>query len=192
MKTIRGASALIRSLAAAALIAVTAFVTPAVSATAAFAAPAAKKPPATGTVSSPYLAQLLNEINARRARAGTSPVVYVTEGANQAVDQYLADLTPQMLAYNACFHGMYNPVPPAWDYVAASGLDAEAHGEVLGCPDQSGYWTPARVADGWWNSPMHYQALYGDPDVNAVACGAYGALRGGQAFETIACVSYRV
>ena len=193
MKKMCGAHTLLRSLATAALLAVTAFGAPVVSPSDALAAPAeARKPQAAEVEASPYLDQLLHEINARRARVGTQPVVYATAGANQAVAQYLADLTPQMLAYNACFHGQYNPVPPAWDYVAASGLTGEARGEVLGCPDTSGYWTTARLADGWWSSPMHFQALYGDPEANTVACGTYGPLRGGQAFETIACVTYHV
>src|SRR3954462_13004904 len=43
-----------------------------------------------------YLDQPLNEINARRAQAGTQPVVYAGPDENQAVGQYLADLTPWM------------------------------------------------------------------------------------------------
>jgi len=192
MKKIVGASTLIRSLATAALLAVTTFGTPALSSTTALAAPEAKKPADAVVESSPYLDQLLQEINARRAKVGTPQLSYINPNANQSVDQYLADLTPRMLAMNACFHGQYNPVAPAWDYVAASGLNAEFHGEVLGCPDSSGYWTPVHLADGWWSSPAHFQYLYGDPDVNAVACGTYGPMRNGQAFETIACVTYRV
>ena len=139
-----------------------------------------------------YMDQLLSEINARRAKAGTPPIAYAASAANAAVDQYLADLTPMMLAYNACFHGMGNPVPPGWDYVAMSGLAGEARGEVIACPDSNGFWTAKTIADGWWNSPMHHMYLYGDPGANAVACGTYGAQKGGSAYLTIACVTYRI
>jgi hypothetical protein len=140
----------------------------------------------------PYLDRLLDEINARRVMVGTPPVAYIAPEANNAINGYLADLTPQMLAYNACFHGQNNPVAPAWDYVAASGVDGEARGEVLACPDSNGYWTSDRIADAWLNSPIHFQELYGDFDANALACGTYGAQRGGAAFETIACVTYHI
>ena len=139
-----------------------------------------------------YLGQLLSEINARRARVGSPPVAYATQAANSAVDQYLADLTPLMLAYNSCFHGTGNPVPPGWDYVGASGLRGDAHGEVIACPGTDGYWTPARIADSWWGSPPHFQSLYADPDANAVACGTYGPQKNGAAYQTIACITYRI
>src|SRR5581483_6327140 len=45
-----------------------------------------------------YLDQLLAEINARRERAGTPPVIFADAAANQAVSQYLSDLTPLMVA----------------------------------------------------------------------------------------------
>ncbi|MGE3268468.1 MAG: CAP domain-containing protein [Chloroflexota bacterium] len=139
-----------------------------------------------------YLNQLLGEINARRASLGAQSLSFATPGANQAVDQYLADLTPVMMAYGACFHGMYNPVAPGWDYVTASGLHGDALGEVLACPDDSGYWTPPHIADGWWRSPAHFEAIYADPAANVVACGTYGPQDGGQAYVTIACVTFRV
>ncbi|MCC7370950.1 MAG: hypothetical protein IT306_21225 [Chloroflexi bacterium] len=139
-----------------------------------------------------YLEQLLGEINRHRAHAGTRPLAIAPTRANRAVDQYLADLTPVMLAYGACFHGDYNPVPPGWDYVTAAGLGGDALGEVLACPDDSGYWTPARIAQSWWESPIHQQAIYDDPDANVVACGAFGPRRGGQAYVTIACVTFRI
>jgi uncharacterized protein YkwD len=142
--------------------------------------------------SGPYLDRLLDEINARRAMVGTPPVTYFAPEANAAINGYLADLTPQMVAYNACFHGQNNPVPPSWDYVSAQGIDAEARGEVLACPDSNGYWTSDRIAEAWLHSPTHFQELYADWDANAVACGTYGAQRGGAAFETIACVTYRI
>jgi hypothetical protein len=139
-----------------------------------------------------YLGELLAEINARRARVGTPPLAYAGPSANAAVSQYLADLTPLMVAYNACFHGMGNPVAPGWDYVAASGLRGEVGGEVLGCPGNDGYWTPKRIADGWWSSPSHFQSLYGDPSARLLACGTYGPQKNGSAYQTIACLTYRV
>jgi len=139
-----------------------------------------------------YLGQLIDEINARRARAGTAPLAYATPAANDAVGQYLADLTPRMMAYNTCFHGSYNPVAPGWDYVAASGLRGTVGGEVIGCPDTNGYWTASKIADGWWNSPSHFRSLYGDPRANAVACGTYGPQKNGTAYQTIACITYKL
>ena len=63
---------------------------------------------------------------------------------------------------------------------------------MLACPDDTGFWTADRIADAWLNSPVHFDEIYGDGDANAVACGTYNALRGGQAYETIACVTYRL
>lgn len=139
-----------------------------------------------------YLDQLLGEINARRARAGSPAVTFANPSANNAVSQYLADLTPRMVAMRSCFHGNGNPVSPGWDYVAGTGLGGQARGEVLACPGDNGFWTAPKIADGWWNSPSHWQSLYGDPRVNTVACGAYGPQNGGRAYQTIACVTYRV
>ncbi|MCC7372562.1 MAG: hypothetical protein IT306_29380 [Chloroflexi bacterium] len=139
-----------------------------------------------------YLDQLLSEINARRTRAGSPPVIYAGLDANLAVSQYLSDLTPLMVSAHSCFHGNGNPVSPGWDYVKGSGFRAEARGEVLACPGDNGYWTAAKIADGWWGSPSHWRSLYGDPRVNAIACGTFGAQNGGRAYQTIACVTYRV
>ena len=139
-----------------------------------------------------YLDQLLDEINARRAQAGTPPVAYAGWQENQAVSQYLADLTPLMLAYRSCFHGQYNPVAPGWDYVSATGFSAQIGGEVLGCPGDGFYWTPQQIADGWWNSPSHFHSLYADASANAVACGAYAVGNGGKGYRTVACVTYHV
>ncbi|MGE3269336.1 MAG: CAP domain-containing protein [Chloroflexota bacterium] len=139
-----------------------------------------------------YLDQLLDEINARRDRAGAPPVTYAGLDANLAVSQYLADLTPRMVAMHSCFHGNGNPVAPGWDYVSGSGFRGEARGEVLACPGDGGFWTAPKIADGWWNSPSHWRSLYGDPNVNAIACGTFGAQNGGRAYQTIACVTYRV
>lgn len=136
-----------------------------------------------------YLSDLLEEINARRAKVGTQPLAYIGEEANEAVGAYLVDLTPELEATMGCYHGS----TPAWDYVeAATGFDGEARGEVLACPDDSGYWTSDRIADAWLNSPIHFDEIYGDGDANAVACGTYGAQHGGRAFETIACVTFRL
>jgi uncharacterized protein YkwD len=139
-----------------------------------------------------YLDQLLGEINDRRARAGNGPLMYAGPEANQAVGQYLADLTPRMVAQRACFHGNGNPVSPGWDYVKGSGFSGEARGEVLACPGDNGFWTAPKIADGWWGSPSHWRSLYGDSRVNAIACGTFGAQNGGRAYQTIACVTYKV
>lgn len=139
-----------------------------------------------------YLDQLLGEINERRAKAGNAPVAYAGMQANQAVGQYLADLTPRMVAMRSCFHGNGNPVSPGWDYVKVSGFSGEARGEVLACPGDNGFWTAPKIADGWWSSPSHWRSLYGDSRVNAIACGTFGAQNGGRAYQTIACVTYKV
>ena len=123
---------------------------------------------------------------------GSPAVVYTDPTANQAVSQYLADLTPRMVAMHSCFHGNGNPVSPGWDYVNGSRHRGQARGEVLACPGDNGFWTAPKIADGWWNSPTHWQSLYGDPRVNAIACGTYGPQNGGRAYQTIACVTYKV
>src|SRR6266536_3047877 len=139
-----------------------------------------------------YLDQLLTEINIRREKAGTPPVVYADQTANQAVSQYLADLTPLMVSLHSCFHGNHNPVSPSWDYVTIAGFGGQARGEVLACPGDNGFWTAPKIADGWWNSPSHFSSLYGDARVNAIACGTFGPQNGGRAYQTIACTTYRV
>ncbi len=140
-----------------------------------------------------YLDQLLSEINARRAKLGVQPLMYAGTDANLAVSQYLADLTPRMVAMHSCFHGGNgNSVSPGWDYVAASGFKATVGGEVLGCPGTGFYWTPQQIADGWWGSASHFRSLYADPKANAVACGAYSVGNGGKGYQTVACVTYRV
>jgi hypothetical protein len=136
--------------------------------------------------------QLLNEINARRAKAGAQPLMNAGTDANLAVTQYLTDLTPVMQARHTCFHGTNNPVAPGWDYVSASGFSARVGGEVLGCPGDGFYWTPQQIADGWWNSPSHFHSLYADASANAVACGAYAVGNGGKGYRTVACVTYHV
>ncbi len=139
-----------------------------------------------------YLDQLLGEINERRARAGNQPLIYAGSDANLAVGQYLADLTPMMVSLRSCFHGTGNPVSPGWDYVKGVGFGGEARGEVLACPGNNGFWTAPKIADGWWNSPSHWRSLYGDSRVNAIACGTFGPQNGGRAYQTIACVTYKI
>jgi hypothetical protein len=142
--------------------------------------------------SASYLDNLLGEINDRRARVGNGPLTYAGSDANLAVSQYLADLTPLMVSMHACFHGNGKPVAPGWDYVKTVGFRGEVGGEVLACPGNNGFWTAPKIADGWWNSPSHWRSLYGDSRVNAIACGTFGAQNGGRAYQTIACVTYRI
>jgi uncharacterized protein YkwD len=169
------------------MLAASLLVAPLSSSDPAFAAPAEAR---NSRQSSGYMDQLLNEINGRRAMVGSPPLSYAAGDANAAVDHYLADLTPLMMSMNVCFHGSYNPVPPAWDYVADAGVDGEARGEVIGCPMGGFQWTPQQITKTWWESPAHFQALYGDPEANVVACGGYdGGQRG---FESVACVTFRI
>ena len=135
-----------------------------------------------------YMARLLDEINGHRGRIGAPPVAYASPDANAAVSQYLADLTPMMLAYNSCFHGMNNPVAPGWDYTRAAGVEAFPPGEVLACPGPEGQWTPEKIADRWLHSPSHAQILYADPAATHVACGTYGSNKGPAV--TVACVTF--
>jgi hypothetical protein len=178
-----------RRLLAAAMLAASVLVAPLATPSAALAAPAAAPAEAPSPA---YLDQLLNEINARRAKVGAPALIYAGPEANLAVSQYLTDLTPLMKARRLCFHGSNNPVAPGWDYVKASGFDARVGGEVIGCPGDGFYWTPQQIADGWWGSPSHFQSLYGDARANAVACGAYAAGNGGKGYQTVACITFRV
>jgi hypothetical protein len=139
-----------------------------------------------------YLDELLREINQRRSRTGSPPVIYAGLEANQAVAEYLADLTPMMVSMRSCFHGNGHPVAPGWDYVKGIGFEGAARGEVLACPGDNGFWTASRIADSWWGSPGHWRLLYGDPQVTAIACGTFGPQNGGRAYQTIACVTYGV
>lgn len=177
-----------RLLAAIAIVAAS-LLTPLTPASVALAAPGAIPAEAP---SSDYMDQLLTEINARRAKIGSQPLMYAGADANLAVSQYLADLTPQMVAKHACFHGDGKAVSPGWDYVAASGFKATVGGEVLGCPGANFYWTPKQIADGWWGSPSHFRSLYADSKANAVACGAFSVGKDGTGYQTVACVTYRV
>ena len=180
-----------RRLLATALFVAASLLTPVTAPSAALAAPASAPVAAPAEAPSPaYLSQLLDEINSRRAKIGSPPLVYAPDDANLAVSQYLADLTPLMQEWRVCFHGSNNPVAPGWDYVAASGFNAKVGGEVLGCPGDGFFWTPQQIADGWWGSPSHFRALYADTKANAVACGAYNAGKNG--YQTVACVTYQV
>lgn len=138
-----------------------------------------------------YLEQLLDEINRRRSAAGTPPLAFVSSEANAALDRHAAELTATMLASGVCGHGVGDPPRFGWDYVADAGVDAEGAGEVIACPGGDGFWTAARVADGWWGSPFHARVLYDDSSANALACGTYGPQNGGRAYQTILCVTLR-
>ena len=139
----------------------------------------------------PYLEQLLDEINTGRDRAGTAPLAYAGPGANDAVGRYLSDLTPLMVAAGTCFHGGSATIRSGRDYVALADPPGEAHGEVLACPGRGHYWTARAVADAWWDSLDHRRLLYDDPGIDTVACGAHDPRHDGQAFRTVACVTYR-
>ena len=82
-----------RRLLAVALLAASTIVAPFAAAPAALAAPSAVSAEAPAAA---YMDRLLGEINARRARVGTPALTYVAPAANQAVSQYLTDLTPPM------------------------------------------------------------------------------------------------
>lgn len=182
-----------RRILAAAMLALSVVASPLTASPAVLAAPLEAPAAAPAEATSPaYLDQLLGEINARRAKIGSPALVYAGPEANLAVSQYLTDLTPLMKSRRLCFHGSNNPVAPGWDYVKASGFDANVGGEVIGCPGEGFYWTPQQIADGWWGSPSHFQSLYGDAKANAVACGAYAAGNDGKGYQTVACVTFRV
>ncbi|MCC7106792.1 MAG: hypothetical protein IT307_16790 [Chloroflexi bacterium] len=146
-----------------------------------------------------YLNRLLGEINARRHALGTQSLVYVPRHANDALDGYLQDAAPAMAWPGPCGHGITGAF--AWDYVLAAGFWGEARGEVIACPGPEPYWTPNRAAETWWSSPYHFGVLYGDPDANAIACGAYGTQgggskkkrnnTGGDAAIAVVCVTFR-
>jgi hypothetical protein len=79
-----------------------------------------------------------------------------------------------------------------WDYLEDVGIDtSKVGGEVLACPDvdAGGFWTPPGIADGWWKSPSHWRTLYGDGRPRIVACGAEVPIKGGLAYETVACIT---
>ena len=49
---------------------------------------------------------------------------------------------------------------------------------MLACPGPEQYWTPDRIAEQWWASPIHFDVVYADGDASSIACSAYG-VRGG-------------
>lgn len=137
-----------------------------------------------------YVERLLAEINLRREQAGVPTLVLAPERANVAADRYLADLTPAMVASGTCGHGAGSPARYSWDYVAETGFPGVGRGEVIACAEMTGHWTPARLAQSWWDSPVHQRILYADPRASLVACGTYGPHRDGAAYQTVACVTY--
>jgi hypothetical protein len=141
-----------------------------------------------------FVARLLDEINARRDAVGTPRLSFVGHGANAALDEFLAYTAPSISYPNPCMHVTIGDAL-AWDYVAGYGYGTNPIGEVLACPnpDASGYWTPSRTADSWLESPVHADILYGDPEANAIACGAYAPRKTGRnmAAAAVLCVTYR-
>ena len=141
-----------------------------------------------------FLSRLLDEINARRDAVGTPRLVFVAHGANAALDEFLAYAAPAITYPNPCMHLTIGDAV-AWDYVAGQGYGTNPVGEVLACPtaDADSYWTPSLTADSWLESPMHASILYGDPEANAIACGAYAPRGSGRtvAAAAVLCVTYR-
>jgi hypothetical protein len=126
-------------------------------------------------VADPFLMRLLDEINLRRDAVGTQRLAYVPRPANDALGAFLGQTAPTISWPQPCMHQLVGG-EYSWDYInATTGFDAEARGEVLACPGPEPYWTPDRAAEQWWDSPVHFEVLYGDGAANAVACSAYGA-----------------
>lgn len=148
-------------------------------------------------VSDPFLTRLLQEINDRRDAAGTPPFTFVPRSANDALDTFFAQAAPAIAWPSPCLHNDVDGAL-AWDYVLAAGFGGEARGEVLACPGPEPYWTPGRVAEIWWTSPVHHEILYADADANAIACSAYGMTAGqrrnrsrSDAASAVICVTFR-
>jgi hypothetical protein len=142
-----------------------------------------------------YMTLLFQEINVRRDKAAAPRYDYMADTGSEAVNAYLHDLLPAMVAERSCFHGSDHPGSRAgWDYLEDVGIETElVGGEVLACPDvqAGGFWTPPGIADGWWKSPSHFKTLYGDVNVRIVACGAQEPIKGGLAYETVACLTLK-
>jgi hypothetical protein len=140
-----------------------------------------------------YMALLFQEINLRRDRAGSPRYEYMADAGSEAVDAYLRDLLPAMVDAHSCFHGSDREgMRAGWDYLGDVGIDeGKVGGEVLACPDTSegGFWTPPGIADGWWKSPHHFATLYADRRPAVIACGADVPIKGGLAYETVACIT---
>ena len=141
-----------------------------------------------------FVSRLLDEINARRDAVGTPRLAFVAHGANAVLDEFLTYTAPSMTYPNPCMHVTIGDAL-AWDYVAGHGYGSSPLGEVLACPDSdaSDYWTPSRTAESWLASPAHSDILYGDPEANAIACGAYAPRKSGRsvAAAAVLCVTYR-
>jgi hypothetical protein len=142
-----------------------------------------------------YLTLLFQEINLRRDKAAAPRYDYMADAGSEAVTDYLRDLLPAMVEARSCFHGSDHPGSRAgWDYLGDVGIETSlVGGEVLACPDvqEGGFWTPPGIADGWWKSPSHFKTLYGDVNVRIVACGALEPIKGGAAYETVACLTLK-
>ena len=134
---------------------------------------AAAAPVLDDPVADAFLLRLLDAINARRARNGTQQLTYVPARANTALDGFLAETVGEIGWPGPCMHLLVDGAF-SWDYVQAAGFGGEARGEVIACPGPEPYWTPDRAAEQWWDSPIHHDVLYADPDANALACSAYG------------------
>ncbi|MFN8637155.1 MAG: hypothetical protein U0893_25180 [Chloroflexota bacterium] len=135
--------------------------------------PALAAPAADDEIADAFLNRLLDEINARRANLGTQPLTFVPASVNSALDGYFAQAEPAIAWPGPCMHTMVGGAM-AWDYVLAAGYGGEPRGEVLACPGPDPYWTPDLTAEQWWESPVHFDVLYADPDANALACSVYG------------------
>ena len=135
--------------------------------------PVVAAPAADDEVADGFLLRLLDEINQRRASIGNPGLSFVPAHANAALDGFLAETAPALAWPGPCMHHLVDGAF-SWEYVNAAGFGGEARGEVLACPGPEPYWTPDRAADQWWVSPIHFDVLYADPDVNALACSAYG------------------
>ena len=169
-------------------------------ATVASATPAAG--PANDNPMSAFLNRLLDEINKRRDRIGTQRLDYIPPDAAAPLDGFLAKTMPSLAWPRPCGHHLVGGAF-SWDYVLATGFGGEARGEVLACPGPEPYWTPARAAEQWWESPSHFAVLYADPYADALACGVAGMRSGVQvgkpkgkieaadAASAILCVTFR-
>jgi hypothetical protein len=161
--------------------------------------PPAAAVPARDDAAEAFLDRLLDAINSRREAAGTQRLAYVPADANAALDGFLAEVVAALVWPEPCVHQLVDDAF-SWDRVLAAGFGGEARGEVLACPGPEPYWTPDRAAEQWWDSPIHHDILYADPDANALACSAHGLKSGSKkdrkhrpsdAASAIICVTFR-
>jgi hypothetical protein len=122
---------------------------------------------------SAFLGRLLVAINKRRDAVGTQHLGYIPPDAAAPLDGFLNKTLPSLTWPRPCGHRLLSGAF-SWDYVRATGFDAEARGEVLACPGPEPHWTPDLAAEQWWESPIHFAVLYADPYANALGCGASG------------------